>query len=35
LIAYANIHFPSNLASFSTAIKNIVEGWDAIVGKGQ
>jgi putative spermidine/putrescine transport system substrate-binding protein len=33
--AYANIHFPSNLASFSTAIKNIVEGWDAIVGKGQ
>jgi putative spermidine/putrescine transport system substrate-binding protein len=33
--AYTNIHFPTNLASFSSAIKNIVEGWDAIVGKGQ
>jgi putative spermidine/putrescine transport system substrate-binding protein len=31
--AYTNIHFPTNLASFSSAIKNIVEGWDAIVGK--
>jgi putative spermidine/putrescine transport system substrate-binding protein len=33
--AYTNIHFPSNLASFSGAIKKIVEGWDAIVGASQ
>jgi len=31
--AYAKIHFPTSLASFSVAIKNIVDGWDAIVGK--
>ena len=30
--AYNKIYFPSNLASFSAAIKKIVEGWDAIVG---
>ena len=25
--AYTNMHFPTNLASFSAAIKKIVEGW--------
>ena len=30
--AYANLHFPSNLASFSAAVKNIVDGWNTIVG---
>jgi putative spermidine/putrescine transport system substrate-binding protein len=33
--AYTNIHFPTNLASFSAAIKKIVDGWDAIVTAGQ
>lgn len=31
--AYGNIHFPSSLANFSIAVKNIVEGWKAIVGQ--
>ncbi|MCE1195341.1 extracellular solute-binding protein [bacterium] len=31
--AYPNIHFPTNLQSFSSAIQKIVDGWNAIVGK--
>jgi putative spermidine/putrescine transport system substrate-binding protein len=30
--AYKNMHFPSNLNSYSAAIKKIVDGWNAIVG---
>ena len=33
--AYTKLYFPTSLASFSVAIKNIVNGWDAIVGTGQ
>jgi putative spermidine/putrescine transport system substrate-binding protein len=30
--AYPNLYFPTSLDSFSGAVKNIVEGWNAIVG---
>jgi putative spermidine/putrescine transport system substrate-binding protein len=30
--AYPNLHFPTNLADFSAAVKNIVDGWNTIVG---
>jgi len=30
--AYGKIHFPTDLQSFSKAIKNIAEGWNAIQG---
>ncbi len=30
--AYKNIYFPSNLENFSKAIKQIKDGWEAIVG---
>jgi putative spermidine/putrescine transport system substrate-binding protein len=30
--AYTNLHFPQSLDSFSAAVKNIVDGWNAIVG---
>jgi putative spermidine/putrescine transport system substrate-binding protein len=30
--AYGNIHFPTDLASFSGAVKNIVDGWNKIEG---
>lgn len=30
---YTRVHFPSNLKSFSTAIKSVVEGWNAIAGQ--
>jgi len=30
---YPNLHFPSSLESFSAAVKNIVDGWNAIVGQ--
>jgi putative spermidine/putrescine transport system substrate-binding protein len=30
--AYGNLHFPTSLESFSGAVKNIVDGWNAIVG---
>ncbi len=30
--AYGEIHFPSNLENFSTAIQQIKDGWEAIVG---
>lgn len=30
---YAEVHFPSNLKSFSTAVKSIVDGWNEIEGK--
>jgi putative spermidine/putrescine transport system substrate-binding protein len=29
---YANLHFPTSLSSFSAAVKNIVNGWNLIVG---
>ena len=29
---YKTLHFPSNLKSYSAAIKNIVDGWNSIVG---
>ena len=29
---YANLHFPTSLSSFSAAVKNIVVGWNLIVG---
>lgn len=28
--AYGNLHFPTSLESFSAAVKNIVDGWNAI-----
>ncbi|MET3925827.1 extracellular solute-binding protein [Devosia sp. 2618] len=31
--AYANVHFPTNLESFSGAVAKIVEGWNAVVGQ--
>lgn len=31
--AYPNLYFPSNLADFSAAIAQIVDGWNAIVGE--
>ncbi|MCO5066331.1 MAG: extracellular solute-binding protein [Rhizobiaceae bacterium] len=31
--SYEKVHFPSNLANFSTSIKNIVDGWNAIAGQ--
>ena len=33
--AYPKIQFPTGLASFSKAIKSIVDGWDAILEKSQ
>jgi putative spermidine/putrescine transport system substrate-binding protein len=30
--AYGNIHFPSNLENFSSAVKKIADGWNAIEG---
>jgi putative spermidine/putrescine transport system substrate-binding protein len=30
--AYGNVHFPTDLNSFSTAVKNIADGWDKIEG---
>ena len=30
--AYAKLHFPTNLTAFSAAIKNIVDGWNKVVG---
>jgi putative spermidine/putrescine transport system substrate-binding protein len=30
--AYAKLHFPSGLAAFSAAVKNIVDGWNKVVG---
>lgn len=30
--SYTNLHFPTSLASFSAAVKNIVDGWTAIAG---
>jgi len=30
--AYTNLHYPSNLESFSAAVKSIVDGWNKIVG---
>jgi putative spermidine/putrescine transport system substrate-binding protein len=30
---YGKVHFPSSLASFSGAVKNIVDGWNAIAGQ--
>jgi len=30
--AYTNLHFPTSLDSFTVAVKNIVDGWNAIVG---
>lgn len=30
--AYGNLHFPTDLAAFSVAVKNIVDGWNAIEG---
>jgi putative spermidine/putrescine transport system substrate-binding protein len=30
--AYAKLHFPSSLAAFSAAVKNIVDGWNKVVG---
>jgi len=29
--AYAKLQFPTNLTSFSAAIRKIVEGWTAVV----
>ena len=31
--AYDKIHFPSGLPAFSSAIKEIADGWNAIVGQ--
>ncbi|MBN9334443.1 extracellular solute-binding protein [Devosia sp.] len=31
--AYANVHFPTSLASFSGAVADIVSGWNAVVGQ--
>ncbi len=31
--AYSNVHFPTDLPSFSAAIKKIVDGWNAIAGQ--
>jgi putative spermidine/putrescine transport system substrate-binding protein len=30
--AYAKVHFPSSLPTFSAAVKKIVDGWNAIAG---
>jgi putative spermidine/putrescine transport system substrate-binding protein len=30
--AYPNLHFPQSLESFTAAVKNIVDGWNTIVG---
>ena len=30
--SYPNLHFPTSLTSFSAAVKNIVTGWNVIVG---
>ena len=30
---YEKVHFPSSLAGFSSAVKNIVDGWNAIAGQ--
>src|SRR5574341_897814 len=30
--AYAKLHCPSSLAAFSAAVKNIVDGWNQVVG---
>ncbi|MEJ2266473.1 MAG: ABC transporter substrate-binding protein [Anaerolineales bacterium] len=30
--AYPNLYFPKSLESFTAAVKNIVDGWNAIVG---
>lgn len=30
--AYGNLHFPKSLPTFTAAVKNIVDGWNAIVG---
>ena len=31
--AYPNLHFPSSLENFMVAVKNIVDGWNQIVGQ--
>lgn len=31
--SYEKVHFPSSLAGFSVAVKNIVDGWNAIAGQ--
>ena len=30
--AYGNLHFPKSLPTFTAAVKNIVDGWNTIVG---
>ena len=31
--SYGRVHFPSSLGGFSAAVKNIVDGWNAIAGQ--